>query len=222
MKNILLVDDHRLLRQAVKRALIEAGFNIVGEASDGEEGVNLVNELSPEIVILDITMPVMDGLTALKIIKKSKPDTKVIMLTMHGESSVVSQAISLGASGFITKDVPMSEVIDLVARIADGQIMSSEIAQRLLESSKVTDDAVIYNVGSQSNENIDNDLLTKREIEILQLVADGRGTNEIAEDLFISAKTVKNHLASIYEKLDARDRTQAVLTDIKSGIIEIN
>ncbi|MBP9114877.1 MAG: response regulator transcription factor [Acidimicrobiia bacterium] len=222
MKNILLVDDHRLLRQAVKRALIEAGFNIVGEASDGEEGVNLVNELSPEIVILDITMPVMDGLTALKIIKKSKPDTKVIMLTMHGESSVVSQAISLGASGFITKDVPMSEVIDLVARIADGQIMSSEIAQRLLESSKVTDDAVIYNVGSQSNENIDNDLLTKREIEILQLVADGRGTNEIAEDLFISAKTVKNHLASIYEKLDARDRTQAVLTGIKSGIIEIN
>ena len=222
MKNILLVDDHRLLRQAVKRALIEAGFNIVGEASDGEEGVNLVNELSPEIVILDITMPVMDGLTALKIIKKSKPDTKVIMLTMHGESSVVSQAISLGASGFITKDVPMTEVIDLVARIADGQIMSSEIAQRLLESSKVTDDAVIYNVGSQSNENIDNDLLTKREIEILQLVADGRGTNEIAEDLFISAKTVKNHLASIYEKLDARDRTQAVLTGIKSGIIEIN
>ena len=222
MKNILLVDDHRLLRQAVKRALIEAGFNIVGEASDGEEGVNLVNELSPEIVILDITMPVMDGLTALKIIKKSKPDTKVIMLTMHGESSVVSQAISLGASGFITKDVPMSEVIDLVARIADGQIMSSEIAQRLLESSKVTDDAVIYNVGSQSNENNDNDLLTKREIEILQLVADGRGTNEIAEDLFISAKTVKNHLASIYEKLDARDRTQAVLTGIKSGIIEIN
>ena len=204
-----LNDDHRLLRQAVKRALIEAGFNIVGEASDGEEGVNLVNELSPEIVILDITMPVMDGLTALKIIKKSKPDTKVIMLTMHGESSVVSQAISLGASGFITKDVPMSEVIDLVARIADGQIMSSEIAQRLLESSKVTDDA-------------DNDLLTKREIEILQLVADGRGTNEIAEDLFISAKTVKNHLASIYEKLDARDRTQAVLTGIKSGIIEIN
>ena len=222
MKNILLVDDHRLLRQAVKRALIEAGFNIVGEASDGEEGVNLVNELSPEIVILDITMPVMDGLTALKIIKKSKPDTKVIMLTMHGESSVVSQAISLGASGFITKDVPMSEVIDLVARIADGQIMSSEIAQRLLESSKVTDDAVIYNVGSQSNENIDNDLLTKREIEILQLVADGRGTNEIAEDLFISAKTVKNHLASSYEKLNARDRTQAVLTGIKSGIIEIN
>ena len=219
MRNILLVDDHKLLRQAVTRALIDTGYNIVGEAGDGEEGIELVNKLSPEIVILDITMPIMDGLTALKIIKKSKPDTKVIMLTMHGEANVVSQAISSGASAFITKDSPMSQVLDLVSKVANGQIMSSEIAQGLLDNSRInSSDQPHFNSGVD----VDTDLLTKREVEILQLIADGRATSEIAEDLFISAKTVKNHLASIYEKLEARDRTQAVLRGIKSGIIEIN
>lgn len=221
MKNILLVDDHILLRQAVKRALVDAGFNVIAEAGDGEEGVNLVNDLKPEIVILDITMPIMDGLTALKIIKKSKPDTKVIMLTMHGESSVVSQAISLGASAFITKDSPMSEVIELVTRVSNGQIMSSEIAQSLLNNSKHLQGSNVKESNISICVDVDTDLLTKREVEILQLIADGRATNEIADDLFISAKTVKNHLASIYEKLEARDRTQAVLRGIKSGIIEI-
>lgn len=221
MKNILLVDDHILLRQAVKRALVDAGFNVIAEAGDGEEGANLVNDLKPEIVILDITMPIMDGLTALKIIKKSKPDTKVIMLTMHGESSVVSQAISLGASAFITKDSPMSEVIELVTRVSNGQIMSSEIAQSLLNNSKHLQGSNVKESNISICVDVDTDLLTKREVEILQLIADGRATNEIADDLFISAKTVKNHLASIYEKLEARDRTQAVLRGIKSGIIEI-
>lgn len=221
MKNILLVDDHMLLRQAVKRALVDAGFNVIAEAGDGEEGVNLVNDLSPEIVILDITMPIMDGLSALKIIKKSKPETKVVMLTMHGESSVVSQAIALGASAFITKDAPMSEVIDLVTRVANGQIMSSEIAQGLLDNSLHVQGKSSKDTMISTSVDLDTDLLTKREVEILQLIADGRATNEIADDLFISAKTVKNHLASIYEKLEARDRTQAVLRGIKSGIVEI-
>lgn len=220
MKNILLVDDHRLVRQAVKRALGDSGFNVIGEADDGQAGVDMVNELSPDIVVLDITMPIMDGLTALKIIKKAKPETKVIMLTMHGESSVVNQAISSGASAFITKDAPMAQVVDLVTRVANGEIMSSEIAQVLLDSSQFSsaNDTIGPN---KTPTDADVDLLTKRELEILQLIADGRATNEIAEDLFISVKTVKNHLASIYDKLEARDRTQAVLTGIKSGIIEI-
>lgn len=220
MKNILLVDDHRLVRQAVKRALSDSGFNVVGEADDGQAGVDMVNDLSPEIVVLDITMPIMDGLTALKIIKKAKPETKVIMLTMHGESSVVNQAISSGASAFITKDAPMAQVVDLVNRVANGEIMSSEIAQVLLDNSKSgANDPIGPNATARIDADVD--LLTKREVEILQLIADGRATNEIAEDLFISVKTVKNHLASIYDKLEARDRTQAVLTGIKSGIIEI-
>lgn len=221
MNKILLVDDHRLVRQAVKRALGDAGFNVVGEADDGQSGVDMVNDLSPEIVVLDITMPIMDGLTALKIIKQDKPETKVIMLTMHGESNVIREAISSGASAFITKDAPMAEVVDLVDRVANGEIMSSEIAQGLLDGSQLLNGKDIIGPNGSTIE-ADVNLLTKRELEILQLIADGQAPSEIAQELFISVKTVKNHLASIYEKLDTHDRTQAVLTGIKSGIIEIN
>lgn len=213
MTKVLLVDDHKLVRQAVKRALIDHDFEVIGEAGDGEEGVRLANELSPDVIMLDITMPVMDGLTALKMIKSQNPDTKVVMLTMHGESSVVNQAISSGADAFMTKDAPMAVVIDVVKKIAGGEIISQEIAQNILNDSK---DLVI-----SDPETGDESLLTKREVEILQAIADGKSTNDVAEGLFISVKTVKNHLASIYEKLDARDRTQAVLTGIKTGIISI-
>jgi len=214
MTSVLLVDDHKLVRQAVKRALIDQNFNVVGEAGDGEEGVRLVNELSPDIVMLDITMPVMDGLSALKIIKGQHPEVKIVMLTMHGESTVVNQAIASGADAFMTKDAPMADVVDIVQKIANGELISSDVAKNILKS----------NEGEEvvDNDSDDGSLLTKREVEILQSIADGRSTNDVAEELFISVKTVKNHLASIYEKLDARDRTQAVLTGIKTGIISIH
>ncbi|MFN8015000.1 MAG: response regulator transcription factor [Acidimicrobiia bacterium] len=214
MTKVLLVDDHKLVRQAVKRALTDNGYDVVGEAGDGEEGIRLVEEFSPDIVMLDITMPVMDGLSALKIIKSSKPETRVVMLTMHGEAAVVNQAINSGASAFMTKDAPMSEVIEVVNKVAHGELLTSSIAQQLLDTGSNTpaDDSVV---------DADTGILTKRETEILQLIADGRSTNDVATDLFISVKTVKNHLASIYEKLDARDRTQAVLTGVRTGIIEI-
>lgn len=215
MTTVVLVDDHKLVRQAVKRALIDNGYDVVGEAGDGEEGVRLVNELTPDIVMLDITMPVMDGLSALKIIKTNKPDTRVVMLTMHGEATVVNQAINAGATAFMTKDAPMAEVIEVVKKVAEGELISPSIAQQMLD----TGSALL----PEANEAHDTDtgILTKRETEILQLIADGRSTNDVASDLFISVKTVKNHLASIYEKLDARDRTQAVLMGLRTGIIEI-
>lgn len=215
MTTVVLVDDHKLVRQAVKRALVDNGYDVIGEASDGEEGVRLVNELTPDIVMLDITMPVMDGLSALKIIKADKPDTRVVMLTMHGEATVVNQAINAGATAFMTKDAPMAEVIEVVKKVSEGELISPSIAQQMLD----TGSGITPEVG----EAIDTDtgILTKRETEILQLIADGRSTNDVASDLFISVKTVKNHLASIYDKLDARDRTQAVLMGLRTGIIEI-
>lgn len=215
MTTVVLVDDHKLVRQAVKRALVDNGYDVIGEASDGEEGVRLVNELTPDIVMLDITMPVMDGLAALKIIKSDKPDTRVVMLTMHGEATVVNQAINAGATAFMTKDAPMSEVIEVVKKVSEGELISPSIAQQMLD----TGSAMTPEVGEVQE--ADTGILTKRETEILQLIADGRSTNDVAADLFISVKTVKNHLASIYDKLDARDRTQAVLTGLRTGIIEI-
>ena len=215
MTTVVLVDDHKLVRQAVKRALTDNGFSVIGEAGDGEEGIRLVDATSPQIVMLDITMPVMDGLAALKIIKANKPDTRVIMLTMHGEASVVNQAISSGASAFMTKDAPMAEVIEIVKKVAQGELISPTIARQFLDTGlKLVPD-------EDENDEAENGILTKRETEILQLIADGRSTNDVGDDLFISVKTVKNHLASIYDKFDARDRTQAVLRGLRTGIIEI-
>lgn len=215
MTSVVLVDDHKLVRQAVKRALTDNGYDVVGEAGDGEEGTRLVAQFSPDIVILDITMPVMDGLAALKIIKASNPDTRVVMLTMHGEATVVNQAINAGATAFMTKDAPMAEVIDVVKKVSEGELISPSIAQQMLD----TGSALVPEPHEVAD--VDTGILTKREREILQLIADGRSTNDVASDLFISIKTVKNHLASIYEKLDARDRTQAVLMGLRTGIIEI-
>lgn len=215
MTSVLLVDDHKLVRQAVRRALTDAGYDVIGEAGDGEEGIRLVNELTPDIVMLDITMPVMDGLAALKIIKSNHPETRVVMLTMHGEATVVNQAINSGATAFMTKDAPMVEVIDVVSKVAAGELISPTIAQQLLDTGSALEPS-----GNEIDE-VDTGVLTKRETEILQLIADGRSTNDVASDLFISVKTVKNHLASIYDKLDSRDRTQAVLTGLRTGIIEI-
>ncbi len=215
MTTVVLIDDHKLVRQAVKRALTDNGFEVVGEAGDGEEGIRLVSDKTPEIVMLDITMPVMDGLSALKIIKANNPESRVIMLTMHGEATVVNQAISSGATAFMTKDAPMAEVVEVVKKVAQGELISPSIAKQLLDTgSELTPD---------ENEELDTDggILTKRETEILQLIADGKSTNDVASDLFISVKTVKNHLASIYDKFDARDRTQAVLKGLRTGIIEI-
>jgi two-component system response regulator DegU len=215
MTTVVLVDDHKLVRQAVRRALTDSGFDVVGEAGDGEEGIRLVNEFTPDIVMLDITMPVMDGLAALKIIKANQPESRVIMLTMHGEATVVNQAINSGATAFMTKDAPMADVIEVVKKVSEGELISPSVAQQMLETGTALEPQ-----GDEEHD-VDTGILTKRETEILQLIADGRSTNDVGNDLFISVKTVKNHLASIYDKLDARDRTQAVLTGLRSGIIEI-
>ena len=205
MTRVLVADDHQLLRQALRRALEDAEFEVVGEASDGEEAARLAAELMPEIVVMDVTMPVLDGVAATREVVAAVPDVKVVMLTMHGESSLIAECLDAGACAFLTKDTSMHDVVETVRQTADGEVLlSPEIARGAL--------AELGDAGP---------VLTKREVEVLQHVADGYGTTEIAERLFISAKTVKNHLASIYEKLDARDRTQAVLSAVRSGIVRL-
>ena len=206
MTSVLIADDHQLLRQALRRALEDADFEVVGEASDGEEAARLAADLRPEIVVMDVTMPVLDGVGATRQVVAAVPDVKVVMLTMHGEAALVAECLDAGACAFLTKDTSMHDVVHTVRQTDDGEVLlSPEIAQGTLRELSGNGAAV----------------LTKREIEVLQLVADGYGTTEIADRLFISAKTVKNHLASIYEKLDARDRTQAVLSAVRSGIVRL-
>lgn len=208
MTTVILADDHKLIRDALRRQLEAEGCTVVAEAQDGEEAVRLAETHRPEVVVMDVSMPVLDGIQATKMVHDRAPGIRILVLTMHGELN--RDAIAAGASGFLTKDSPMTEIVEAVKQVAGGEtLMSPAIAGRALAELR-----------TPAPTRPDSPL-TGREEEVLQLVADGRATTEIAADLFISAKTVKNHLASIYEKLDARDRTQAVLSGLRIGIVQI-
>jgi DNA-binding NarL/FixJ family response regulator len=206
---LLLVDDHKLLRQGLRRAVEEAGFDVVGEAGDGEEAVRLAVELQPDLVLMDVTMPVLDGIEATRRLRHSVPEARVVILTMHGEEETVDQALRAGAVAYLLKDCSTDQVAETLRAVHAGETeLSPDLARSLL--------AELPGPGPAAA------VLSQREAEVLQLFADGCSTVEVGQRLYISAKTVKNHLASIYEKLDARDRTQAVLTAVRMGIIRLN
>lgn len=207
---LLLADDHPMLRDGLRRSLTEEGFEVVGEASDGFEAIDLAGELRPQVVLMDVTMPNCDGVEATRRIRASLPDVKVVMLTMHADKDVLQRALQAGASGYLVKDCSLDEIADAVRMAADDAALSPSLASSMLEEVRRLEDP--------DSERI----VTKREEEVLQLIADGCSTGEVAERLYISQKTVKNHLASIYQKLDARDRTQAVLQAVRMGIIHLD
>jgi DNA-binding NarL/FixJ family response regulator len=203
--SVILVDDHTMLRQGIRRALESEGIKVVAEASDGAEAIRLALEHKPDVVLMDVSMPGMDGVEAARRLVEADGRQRVVMLTMHIDRDVIDRAIRAGAVGYLTKDSSISEVILAIQLAANGdRPMSPRLAAAMLDEAR-REDA----------------LISVREEEVLQLVADGYGTNEIAERLYISGKTVKNHLASIYEKLNARDRTQAVLMAVKMGIVKL-
>jgi two-component system, NarL family, response regulator DegU len=214
MTRVLVVDDHQLVRQALRRALEDADFTVVSEASDGEEAVRLAAQLTPDVVVMDVSMPVLNGIQATRRIHDDQPETKIMILTMHGEENLLADAIRAGAVAYLTKDCSMQEVVETVRLTAEGEIaLSPDLAGSILGELRKPD--------PEPAPEGDASPLTKREEEILQLVADGHSTADAARELFISAKTVKNHLASIYVKLEARDRTQAVLSGVRMGIVQL-
>ncbi|MDQ1467094.1 MAG: two-component system, NarL family, response regulator DegU [Actinomycetota bacterium] len=213
MTTVLIADDHQLLRQALRRAMEDAGLVVLGEAADGAEAVQLVDELRPELVIMDVTMPVLGGIEATRRLHAAHPGLPIVVLTMHDEEALREEALRAGASAFLTKDSSMQEVVATAIATAAGEALSAELASSILSELTPPSAAVARTEPSP---------LTPREEEILQLIADGYSTSEVAARLFISGKTVKNHLASVYDKLDARDRTQAVLSAVRIGIIHLN
>jgi DNA-binding NarL/FixJ family response regulator len=211
---VLLADDHQMLREAVRRALEDGGVTVVGEAGDGGEAVALAGALVPDVILMDVSMPVLDGIEATRRIVATGSRARVLVLTMHDEDALRARALRAGAAGFLTKDCELNEVVEAVRAVATGEpLLSPEIATSILE--QFPEDAVDVEETEKTGP------LTKREREVLQAVADGRSTTEIGRELFISVKTVKNHLASIYAKLDARDRTQAVLSGVRMGIVQL-
>jgi two-component system, NarL family, response regulator DegU len=210
---LLLADDHRMLREGLRRSMSDQGFDIVGEARDGDEAIQLAEELEPDVILMDITMPEVDGVEATRHIRQSQPTVRVVMLTMHADQDVLAAAIRAGASGYLVKDCSTEEIASAVRMAHSGETaLSPQLAASMLDEVRKLDQP------STEEERI----ITKREEEVLQLIADGCSTGEVAERLFISQKTVKNHLASIYQKLDARDRTQAVLQAVRMGIVRLD
>lgn len=210
---VLLADDHRLLRESLRRSLTDEGFEIVGEASNGEEAVSLAAELQPDVVLLDVTMPNLGGVEAAGRIHDARAQTRIVMLTMHADADVVADALRAGACGYLTKDSSTEEIADAIRLAASGETaVSPQLAASMLGELRRLE---------RPAETEEERLITKREEEVLQHIADGLSTPEVAAALYISQKTVKNHLAAIYQKLDARDRTQAVVRAVRMGIISL-
>jgi DNA-binding NarL/FixJ family response regulator len=210
----MLADDHRMLREGLRRSMTDQGFDVVGEARDGDEAIRLAEELQPEVILMDVTMPEVDGVEATRQIRQNHPDIRIVMLTMHADQEVLAAAIRAGASGYLVKDCSTEEIASAVRMAASGETaLSPQLAASMLDEVRKLD---------QQPSTEDERVITRREEEVLQLIANGCSTPEVAEKLFISQKTVKNHLASIYQKLDARDRTQAVLQAVRMGIVHLD
>ena len=206
---ILLVDDHQILRDGIRRGLEAAGEDVVGEASNGEEAIELTRATRPDVVLMDLSMPVLDGVTATRRINEEMPDTKVIVLTMHDDPQRTRAAISAGAVGYLTKGTSFSEVLATLRAVTEGDTaLSPAIAVsmlRAIDQAQHTDD-----------------LLSDRQVEILQKIANGSGTKQVARELGITQKTVHNHLNAVYRKLDTKSLTQAVLSAVRLGIIDLD
>jgi DNA-binding NarL/FixJ family response regulator len=208
---VLLVDDHELVRQGIAAMLSTASdVQIVGNARSGREALEVARRELPDIVLMDVRMPDMDGLEATRKIKEERPRTAVIMLTMHDNPTYLRDAVRAGAAGYLLKDVSKDELIDAIRQVATGgAFIESQMLKGMLSEMKPSGQA------APAAKN-----LTKRESEILALVAEGMSNREIAEKLVLSPETVKSHVAAILEKLNVSDRTQAAIYAVRHGLVE--
>ena len=206
---IMLVDDHHLLRQSLKRQLEDLGHEVVADVADGRSAISVALNKQPDIILMDISMAGGDGISACRAIMEADARQRIVMLTMHVETDLIRKSLKAGAIGYLTKDATFDEVLKALQMACDGDvIISPEFAHALLDE-------------AETSRTQQESILSDREMEVLQLLAEGQSTPEIASNMFISQKTVKNHLASIYTKIDARDRTHAVIRAVKMGIIKI-
>ncbi|MCZ0756891.1 response regulator [Anoxybacillus sp. J5B_2022] len=221
---IVIIDDHRLFREGVKRILqFEEQFEVVAEGADGSEALALVEKYRPDIVIMDINMPHTNGVEATRQLIDTYPNTKVVVLSIHDDENYVMHSLKSGASGYLLKDMDADTLVEAVKVVADGgSYLHPRVTHNLIKEYRR-----IASGGSEKEEPAKREvclplhLLTRRECEVLQLLADGKSNRGIGEALFISEKTVKNHVSNILQKLNVSDRTQAVVVAIKNGWVEV-
>lgn len=211
---ILLADDHTILREGIRSLLDdEPDMEVVGEAEDGMQAIKLANQLEPDVVIMDIAMPLLNGLEATRQIRRNHPQTKVLILTMHENEEYIRQVLASGAMGYILKDAAARELLDAIRAVHRGEAILSPAITRL-----VIEDYLRWGELQPQND-ITN--LSPRERQVLQLIAEGYTNKQIAEILSISIKTVQAHRASIMSKLDLHDRGELIKYAIQKKIIEI-
>lgn len=210
---VLMVDDHPLFREGVASLLATAkDIDLVGEAGSGEQAIKLVDELHPDVVLMDLHMPGTSGIEATRTIARRHPHVGVIVLTMLDDNDSVFAAVRAGARGYVVKDAERGSLLRAIRAVASGEaLLGSAVARRVLVHLEAPDRA-------DADPDPDIQLLTRREREILTLIADGLRNAEIAERLVISERTVGNHISSIFRKLHVADRTQAVIRARDAGL----
>jgi DNA-binding NarL/FixJ family response regulator len=210
---VLIVDDHELFRRALREHLEANGVDVVGEAQDAEGAVAVATETAPEVVLMDIRMPGGSGIDATRRLLQAVPGTQVLMLTIHTEDVVIAEAIMAGASGYLLKDAGGDQILAAIAAAHSGETpLSPRIASALIRLIREREPAPATRSGELPR-------LTEREREVLGLIAEGRENNEIAAALVISPETVKTHVSSILEKLEADNRAQAAVTAVRAGLV---
>lgn len=225
MTNIVIIDDHQLFREGVKRILeFEPSFKVLAEGDDGGEAVELIQQHNPDVVIMDINMPRTNGVEATRQLIEKNPEAKVIILSIHDDETYVTHALKTGAMGYLLKEMDADALIEAVKVVADGgSYLHPKITHNLVNEYRrlaTDEDNQSYQVNFTEVQRPLH-LLTRRECEVLQMLADGKSNRGIGESLFISEKTVKNHVSNILQKMNVNDRTQAVVVAIKNGWVEV-
>lgn len=209
----MIADDHSLIREGLKQLLeLEGDFQVIAEACDGIDCMEKLKEQIPDVLLLDINMPRMNGLEVLQKIKDEKIDVKILVLTVHNEVEYLLKAVDIGINGYLLKDSESSELKKAILSVVDGEdyiqpslipVLNAKMIDRDMDSEKI-------------------EKLTKRELEVLKLLAVGMYNKGVADELHISERTVKNHVSSIFKKIDVSDRTQAAVFAIRNNLISIH
>ncbi|TGY95966.1 response regulator transcription factor [Petralouisia muris] len=209
---VVIVDDHSMVREGLKQLLeLEGDVQVIGEASDGLECLKLLETTVPQVLLLDINMPNMNGLEVLERLKEENVDFKIIILTVHDEIEFLLKAVDIGINGYLLKESDSSELKKAIFHVINGETYIQPSMIPLLNSKMVQRD----------HEKVKIDLLTKRELEVLKLLSVGLYNKEIGKKLEISERTVKNHISSIFKKIEVTDRTQAAVFAIKNNLINV-
>lgn len=226
---VVLVDDHQLFREGLKRIInLENDMEVVAEFADGEGVFDNYEDINADVILMDINMPHMNGVEATRRIKESYPEAKIMILSFHDDESYVFETLKVGAAGYLLKDMDSETLIDAIRFVSEGSsFIHPSIAGKLIDDYRRLSRTIeMYEEGNNKNfvyieKVVDwRSILTTREIEVLQNMAKGSNNRIIGESLFISEKTVKNHVSNILQKLNVQDRTQAVITAIKYGWVD--